>query len=307
MYNTTNQRIKRPVNKSAVWRIVIWSVVLFILCGVFALVMTAQGFFGGGMSWGAISLGGYTYDHANSYSVGNAAFEGSVTEIDIDWVGGDIAIVPTDESVVRIEETYAGDNEDLRLRWKVENGRLSIKYRKSYRLIGASDPSTAKDLTVRVPRAMLDALEEVDLDVVGSAVTFTGRTSELEFDGVNGSLTISGHVGELNLDHVEATLDFTGTLGHGDLDGVELHATMRLDAAKSLDIDGVDHEVTLYLADTITGFRVSRESLGGDTIVEGFDNVTAPVSGTRRWGDGSLVIESDGVDAKLTIKKLTKD
>ncbi len=307
MYNTYEEKKKRPINKGAVARIVIWSAVLCILCGVFSLLMLSEGVLGRGLNLGAISVGGYTYEDAGSYSVGAGSYDGTIHAIDVDWVSGAIDILPTDESSVRIEEDYGGDDEDLYLRWRVENGELSVKYRKSYWSMGFKKHAVPKHLTIYVPHAMLEALNEVELDVVDSDVYFCGRTRELNLDAVRGRLKIEGHVDELDMDLVDGALDFSGTLGRGDLDGVEFTASFRLDAAQSLDIDGVEQEVILHLADSVTGFRISRGSLGGDTVVEGFENVTTLEKDGRCWGDGSLTIDVDGVDAKVTVKKTTKN
>ncbi len=298
---------RRPVNSTAVARIVIWSVVLVILSGVFVLSMISGENNGFGLSIGGLSIGSYFYDDEDSYHVGTGSHDGSIVELDIEWISGDVSILPTDESVVRIEETYTGANDDLRMRWKVTDGELIVKHRKPYRLFGRRSDASTKALTVYIPRAMLNALDEVELDVVDVNVTLEGRAREVSIDGVNGTLNATGYIGELDMDLVDGKLDFAGTLTQGNLDGVNFHATLRLDAAGSLDIDGVDQDVTLYLAETVTGFHISRESLGGSTIIEGFEHVSVLDKGGRRWGDGSLVIDADGVDSKLTIKKTTKD
>ncbi len=302
-----NEPKKRPVNTSAVARIVIWSVVLCILGSVFAFVMLSKAVGGGGGNLGNMTLGGYIYADPDSYTVGGGVCEGTIQEIHVDWLDGRVAIIPTDEPAVRIEEDYSGTDPDLRLRWKIHDGELTVKFCKSAVSFVGKHYAVSKNLTVYIPRAMADALEEVELAVVDSDMAFTGRTQQLDVDGTNGSLTVNGHVGELNVDLVDGELDYTGTLGHGDLDGVDFTATMHLEAANRLDIDGVDHQVTLYLADTVTGFHIKREALGGNAVVEGFDNVTVPGKGERRWGDGSFVIDADGVDAQVTVKKTTND
>ncbi len=296
---------KRPVSGSAVVRIVIWSVVLLVLCTVFVLSIVGTALGGTWRAFTGFSIGGYTYEDADTYTVGNGQTTETITELDIDWVNGDIEIIPTNDTTITISEDYAGTDEDLRLRWKVEDGELKIKYRSSYWAFGIMSNVAAKKLTVQIPENMLDGMEEVDIDTVESKVIYTGNAEEFSFDSVDGHLVAIGAFGELNLDSVEARVELTGSVKAGNIDGVSITAVMHLSSAKTLDIDGVDNDVTLYLADTVTGFFVEHESFGGSATINGFSDVTTRNKDDRYWGDGSFKIDMDGVDAKLTIEKET--
>ncbi len=299
---------KRPISRSAVARIVIWSVVLVILCGVFAVSMLASAMGGILTSFGSFSLGGYFYSDADSYQIGGGTLAETVTDLDIQWAGGQIEILPAAEGVteITVTEDYNGAEEDDRLRWRLYNGELQIKYRAPSWWIGTGRAPNKK-LTIRMPQATLEAMGEVRIQSTNSRITFEGNARELSVDGVDGKLTVNGRVDELDIDWVDADVDFTGTLGSANLDGVDIKAVFRLDAARELEIDGVDQDITIYLADTVTGFRVSRDSLGGSIRTDGFDEVSSRDDYDRYWGDGSLKIEADGVDSKLKIEKLTKD
>ncbi len=304
---TQETKPKRPISGSAVARIVIWSVVLCILVGLFGLAILGSTFKNIGLRLdGYISLGGYRYDNASAYNVGNSTTAETIRSIDIDWLAGDIEILPADDDgvAVSISEDYPGEDDDHRLRWLVVNGELRIKFCKPYWLLGASDLPT-KRLTIRLPASMLDALEQVKIDSVDSEITFKGNTARLKLDGVNCTLNATGHIGELDVDVVDGSVNHTGTAGELDLDGVNYRATLRLSRAGELDLDGVDIAVELYLPDTVTGFAVEQDALDGDILVEGFDGVTRHGDYDRYWGDGSLKIDLSGVDSKLTIKKTT--
>ncbi len=293
---------KRPISGAAVARIIIWSAVLIILCAVFVLGILAGTF---GELFGRISFGGYTYSDPDSYEVGGGSTAQAVRDIDIDWLAGDIEILPAAEGVaeITISEDYAGDDPDDQLRWRVFDGELEIKFRKSS--WGTVNGIPEKKLTIRIPQAMLETLGEVDIETVNSEVNFKGYAEELSFDGVDGRLVVAGTVGELNIDGVNAKIDFTGTLTRGNFDGVDITATLRLDGARELDVDGVNTHVTIYLADSITGFGIVHDSVGGNVIINGFESVAERNGYDYYWGDGSLRIDSDGVDAKLEIEKTT--
>lgn len=304
--NAYEQKQKKSVSASAVIRIVIWSVVLAILAGLFAAAMICAD----GWHFGRLSLsGGYTYDDPDSYFVGGGTSTETVTAVDISWINGDIDVLATDDDFVTIRDDYEGDNEDYRLRWKIENGRLTVKFRKSYWSFGMSNDVPVKKLTVLIPRDMLSAggMKKVEIATVESAVTFEGSTGEMSFDSVDGKLTIRGHVGNLDVDSVDVRLDYTGSFGQADFDAVNITATMRLTAARSMDVDGVDNDITLYLSDSITGFAVESDGVDDHVIINGFDGLTSQKDWDYYWGDGSFTIDMDGVSPQLKIEKETND
>ncbi len=301
---------KRPVSASAVVRIVIWSVVLAILVALFVLGML-QAAAGSGhlqLNWKNISFGGYTYEGADTYQVGGGTTEDTVRDIDIDWLNGCIQIIPTDEAVVSIEESYSGEREELCMRWRVVDGKLTVKYRAPYWMFGITESFPDKNLTIYVPRTMLEDMGRVSVEAVEADMTFVGNATAVSLEAVEGDMTVTGSVGALDVDTVEGAITFTGALGEGDIDGVETTVIMHLTAARSLDIDGVENDVTLYLSDAFTGFSVLRDGIGSGVTVDevAFDDVSQHGDYEAYWGDGSFRVDMDGVSAKLFITKETK-
>lgn len=297
---------KRPVNKSAVVKIVIWSVVFCLLSGILL-----AGIAGGvenlnifGLPGVHISFGGFTYEDADKYSVGEATIKDTVTDLEINWVAGSIKVIPSDTDEIRVTETYSGDDDDLRLRWRVKNGKLTVQFRKAT-VFGTSN-SVSKDLTVAIPAAMLESMGDVEITTVSGGVQFTGNADEFTLDAVEGDLTITGDIGELEVDAVDGKLTFTGSVRTADMDCVDTDVSMYLDGAAELSFDQVDGDVHLYLSEDIKGFSAELDAISGEISVEGFD-VSSVSNKSTRWGDGSLRIEMDGVGAELEIKKLTND
>ena len=297
---------KRPVNKSAVVKIVIWSVVFCLLSGILL-----AGIAGGvenlnifGLPGVHISFGGFTYEDADKYSVGEATIKDTVTDLEINWVAGSIKVIPSDTDEIRVTETYSGDDDDLRLRWRVKNGKLTVQFRKAT-VFGTSN-SVSKDLTVAIPAAMLESMGDVEITTVSGGVQFTGNADEFTLDAVEGDLTVTGDIGELEVDAVDGKLTFTGSVRTADMDCVDTDVSMYLDGAAELSFDQVDGDVHLYLSEEIKGFSAELDAISGEISVEGFD-VSSVSNKSARWGDGSLRIEMDGVGAELEIKKLTND
>ena len=299
----TNMNEKRPVNKRAVVKIVIWSVVfcllaLLLLGGVTGIITDINVF---GLPGIHLDLGGFTYEDADEYSVGNASAKGSVTDLEIVWLSGDITVIPSDTDEIKITEDYSGDDDDLRLRWLLKDGKLTVQFRKP--VIFGKAHAVSKNLTVAIPAAVLEAMGEVEITTISGDVTFTGNADELTLDAVEGDLTVKGDIGELEVNAVKGKLTFTGGVRSAEMSCVDTTVIMHLDMATELTFDQVDGDVELYLSEEITGFAAEVESLGGGIRVEDFTDLIATGDHFTRWGDGSLRIQVDGVNAKLTVKK----
>ena len=300
-----NVNEKRPVNKRAVVKIVIWSVVfcllgLLLLGGVTGVSTDVTVF---GLPGIHLDLGGFTYEDAREYSVGNASVKGPVTDLEIVWLTGDITVIPSDTEEIEITEEYGGDDDDLRLRWLLKDGKLTIQFRKP--ILFGNSRAVSKDLTVAIPAAMLEVMGEVEITTISGDVTFTGNADELTLDAVDGDLTIKGDIGELEVNAVKGKLAFTGGVRSADMSCVDTTVIMHLDMAAELSFDQVDGDVELYLSEEITGFTAEVEAMGGGIRIEDFTDLTATGDRFTRWGDGSLRIQVDGINAKLTVKKAT--
>lgn len=296
---------KRPVSSSAVARIVIWSVVLCILLGVFGCWMV----FGTGGFPVGIGVGGYDYENAHTYSVGNATVTEAIRSLDIDWLDGTVTVIPTDGDAVTVTESYDGSEENEKLRWKLENGRLTVKYmapRRAGLFAFGGDNALGKDLEVAIPVALLENLANVDLTLISADLILRVPTDELDVEMVSGRMTLEGDYDEIDVETVSGELAFRGAAREISVDGVS--ATLELDMTKppeSISVDTVSGDVTVILPDSTTGFELSRDSLGGFLEVSGF--VFDSVTEGQLWGDGSVKIDVDGVSSKLTVKKSTKD
>lgn len=297
---------KRPVRPSAVVGIVIWSLVFCLLGAMLLAGLTGVGFrilYLDGFP--VLSFGGFTYEDADSYSVGNGSTEETVNHLSVSWLTGKITVEASEDEKIHIFEDYDGENSALRLRWKVEEGELKIRFRKPV-LFGNVD-AVSKNLTVRIPQTMLDAMNEVEIDGVDCDVSYTGNADELSLNIVAGEVTVSGDLGELDVEAVDGKVTFRGAVRAANFDCLDAEAVMYLDMATRLDFDQVDADVTLYLSEEIQGFDAELDSVGGAISVEGFDGMNSLSDKSARWGDGSLRIVVDGVDVQLNIKKLTKD
>ncbi len=297
---------KRPVRASAVVGIVVWSTVFCLLGALLVAGLNGVGFRVLQVNgFPILSFGGFTYEDAETYRVGNATVTDTITDLSINWLAGDVTIVASDTDEIIITEDYRGGDDDLRLRWKIEEGELTVQFRKPV-LFGTVD-SMKKDLTVAIPVTMLEALDEVEIKTVAGNVSFTGNADELTLDAVEGDLTVNGDIGELNVNAVEGKAVFKGAVRRAEFDCVDAEVTMYLHMAAELTFNQVDGDVTLHLSEEITGFSAELDSLGSEIVAEGFDGLDRESNRNARWGDGSLRIRMNGVDNQLEIKKVTKN
>lgn len=299
MSSAKQTKQKQPVSASAIVRIVIWSIVLVILLSVFGVLLAGRTIYS--VLSPGLNLGGYTYDDVDEYTVGGGKSTQHIRELDIDWLEGGIEILPSDDDTIIICDSYTGDDDRQRLRWKIDEGELSIKYCAPYWFFSPTNVKR-KDLTVYIPRTMLDSMDEVSLESVDSWMTFTGNARELSVDGVSCELTVTGDIGELEMDAVEGKLTFYGTANEIHVNGVEGTAILYPENALRVDIDGIESEVTVYLADSIGGFRIDADSLGGEVIIDGFDGADRNSEHITTWGNGALRVNMDGLSSSVTIK-----
>lgn len=134
---------------------------------------------------------GYLYDDAKSYSVGDAVITESVTELDVDWVGGNVEIIYEDRQGISISETSEKKySSSQTMRYSVENGTLKIKYAKS----GTTNlKKLSKNLKIVLPAA--DALKYYEVETEAANLTVEGiRCQDFSFGSNSGNLNFTGAV-----------------------------------------------------------------------------------------------------------------
>ncbi len=292
---------KKKINGGSVARIVIWSVVLVILVGVLTLGLL----FDGAWSLQGIHMGGYHYDD-DHYSVGSGSTRDVVTDLSVSWPAGEVSIVPSTTDEVVITEEFDGD-EDLRLRWCVDNGVLKIKYRSPVKFGNASAP--AKKLTIAIPEDMLTSLNDVELELVSANLSVAGMSAnDVDIMVVSGTVDVQcGSIDSLDVETVSGDVKLSGAVREVDLEGVSAEIELYLsDRAATVDLDTVSGDMSVFLPETVSGFEVSMDSLGGSIDVDGFENVTQ-AKDKCRYGDGRVKISVDAVSGRINIGQTVSD
>jgi len=299
MYTEYNN--EKKINRNALARLIIWSVVLVILSGLFLSAIIFKG------DDSMFGFNTYRYDDADSYAVGAGQTTEDIVELDIDWIDGQVKMIPTDGDKVIISEDYQGKNEEHRLRWKVENGKLLIKYRASGSSFGISF-NKGKNLTIEIPRSVWSRMKNVEISLVSAELIATEMAAcEVDITSVSGDLMLSGSVGQLNIETVSGDVKIDGSVESLDLEGVSARVELSLmSQPKSLDIETVSGDVRIYLPADVSGFEATMDSVSGRISVSDFENVTT-AKGYSRYGDGSVKIQTEAVSGNLKIGKTVAD
>lgn len=170
----------------------------YVMEQIDAANVTGSGDYVGERSWNEVSAD-------NTYSV---AADG-VSSLNLAWIAGIVEIVPVSGDEIKISETCENSLDDeTALCWRVENGRLEIKYS------ARRDELPVKYLRIGLPETI--ELEDVAVDMTTSSISAEGMTMEkLSVSSVSGNVifrnctigtvtaeTVSGevHIGMRNAD-----------------------------------------------------------------------------------------------------------
>lgn len=174
--------------------------------------VTGSGDYVGERSWNEVSAD-------NAYSV---PAEG-VSSLSIAWIAGAVEIVPVSGDEIKISETCENSLDDeTALCWRVENGRLEIKYS------ARRDELPVKYLRIELPETV--EFEDVAVDMTTSGVSAEGLTvKKLTVGSVSGNLifrnctvgtvvaeTVSGEV-QIGMRNADAKLKINTVSGNVSL------------------------------------------------------------------------------------------
>lgn len=232
--------------------------------------------------------GTYTYDAAR------------IREIEIDWAAGSITIQPVaDLTEIQITETEPSDDK-YRMVCKQSGDTLSIQYCKSsiqFPSFGITADS-AKDLVILVPADWI--CRSLEIDAASADVMLQDLTvEELDFDGASGCCDlINCNVGSMDLDAASGNIRFSGCLDSLDFDGASGDCTLVLtNCPRYVDLDGVSGRLDITLPSDC-GFSVDTDGLRCDFTT---DFTTETRNGRYHCGNGSCSIDIDAISGSVRI------
>lgn len=285
---------------SAVVRIVIWSLAALILTGILVAGIALRGFWGKSGDF-SIVISGTTYADADSYKIGGGSVTEPINAVEVDWVSGKIEISVYDGETTEISENEISD-EDYKLRYRVENGRLTVHSEKSgfsFGIIGRPK----KELTIKIPRAYAENLKEIKISSTSADTNLNGLTvsESAEIDTVSGRVTAENlNTASLECDTVSGDIKASGAIESFDLDSTSGSAQISTSVPlKKFETDTVSGDVTVTLPEN-SGFTLEFDTVSGDL------NCELPMTnknGKHICNDGSAEFEADSTSGDFTIKK----
>lgn len=284
----------------------------------------------------AIVLGGcakssYIYMNAETYCVGDGTIDDlKISTIDIDWLAGSVELeVSSDIEKVSISESYKKTlKDDQKLRYKLSNGTLSVKYRNSSTT--KVDVGLEKTLVVKIPasvegltkivaksstasikvngnfkNAVCSPLTEINLQSASGLITLGGfNATKLFAKSVNGNVIVK--TCQISAVNIETT---SGGIYTQDIIGSTMVVKTVSGASKikcnsavsSVSVKSSSGAVELLLPQSIVGYEVNFKTLSGKYSSE-FAEKT--IDNKKVYGTGvssSITIET--VSGGFAIKK----
>lgn len=224
----------------------------YVMEQIDAANVTGSGDYVGERSWNEVSAD-------NTYSV---AADG-VSSLNLAWIAGIVEIVPVSGDEIKISETCENSLDDeTALCWRVENGRLEIKYS------ARRDELPVKYLRIGLPETI--ELEDVAVDMTTSSISAEGMTMEkLSVSSVSGNVifrnctigtvtaeTVSGEV-QIGMRNADAKLKINTVSGNVSLLVPEgMQPSVRFSSVSGDMVHSIDctvSENTAFSVDTVSG------------------------------------------------------
>ena len=189
------------------------------------------------------SYTGYSYRDSEKYSVGDASLESKITELDIDWIAGEVEINCHDKNTVDISEQSSTElDEDKQLHYFLDDAVLYIKYAKSGTLRTTPD----KKLVINLPSALVSMLKITTVSADINILNAPAGVNVSEIETVSGNVKIkNSSLKKLEIETVSGNIDAAISLSDYDIE-----------------IESVSGEISLKLPEK-ESFLMSFESVSG--------------------------------------------
>lgn len=293
------------MKRNAIIRIILWSLVIVLLLGVLASVMV-------GWNLGKVQQSrspvedvievpletqySIVYDGKNTFS------PIEISELEIEWVAGEILILSGDTDEIIVKEDGVTD-EKYAMVLKHSGDTLKIQFCEegvaSY--FGVNTRSDlSKDLTITVPQDW--ELETLEIDCASATVEVNDMIiREVEFDGASGACEFENcTVEEMDIDTVSGDVRFIGNLKILDCDAASasIYAVLA-NTPSRLDIDTMSGDLDITLPGD-AGFTLAMDAMRSDFTS---DFETTIKNGNHVCGDGRCRINVDALSGDVIIRK----
>ena len=274
------------MNRNAIARLVIYSIITAILIGVLVTGLDWNGF-----DW---DLGSADQSVTGTASVDAA----SIKRICIEWVDGTVDVRTAQQDTITFSET---NGEKLCMVYSFKGDTLVIRYSKESLKLGINIKTLDKHLTVHVPEGWI--AEDIEVTAVSANVTIDlPEARETEIETVSGDISIRyERSGEISLTTVSGQTAFEGSCDDLDCNSVSGDYNITLSgSAKEINMESISGDLEIVL-DSQSGFTAQLDSVSGHIRSTFPTNVSG---NTHTYGDGSMRIEAETVSGNIQIKEV---
>lgn len=305
------------MNKSAIVRIVIWSVVAMLLSAflVSALTFDILGSLSEYFNFGSKLV---HYDEKD-YNKGNFTTADDINTFQIYWISGNVDLSFYNGSVIKAEESSDYNIEDDNtMRYRVKDGVLTIHPRKSGMLFHFGKRNK-KRLTVQIPQSLAGNISLILIDSVsarinlqdlsankfrlknvsGDVLLCNSNFESIDIENVSGDIKCNDIITDsLKMDTVSGQCEFVGSVQKIDFDSVS--GDIDIDSSvfpREIDTDTVSGNAGFQFP-TGDGFTADLDSVSGEL------DCNVPLINNKKsfkYGDGSAKYDFESVSGDVTI------
>lgn len=218
-----------------------------------------------------------------------------VREIEVDWLGGSVMVVLTDDDSLSFAEmAYQDVPEEQRLSYALDGDTLKIDFCRSGHLLSSSPE---KQLVLSIPRSL--TLEKFEADTTAAAVNVTGlHTQTVNISTVSGGVDLAAEAYEIDISTTGGCAAVDADFYQLDFSAVSGSLTLTMQRAAEVDAETVSGGVTIHLPPSSYGFALDFETVSGTPEIAFDAN-----GGDGHWtyGDKASTLTVDTVSGNLSL------
>ena len=218
-----------------------------------------------------------------------------VREIEVDWLGGSVMVVLTDDDSLSFAEmAYQDVPEEQRLSYALDGDTLKIDFCRSGHLLSSSPE---KQLVLSIPRGL--TLEKFEADTTAAAVNVTGlHTQTVDISTVSGNVDLAAEAYEIDISTTGGCAAVDADFYQLDFSAVSGSLTLTMQRAAEVDAETVSGGVTIHLPPSSYGFALDFETVSGTPEIAVDAN-----GGDGHWtyGDKASTLTVDTASGNLSL------
>ena len=218
-----------------------------------------------------------------------------VREIEVDWLGGSVMVVLTDDDSLSFAEmAYQDVPEEQRLSYALDGDTLKIDFCRSGHLLSSSPE---KQLVLSIPRSL--TLEKFEADTTAAAVNVTGlHTQTVDISTVSGNVDLAAKAYEIDISTTGGCAAVDADFYQLDFSAVSGSLTLAMQRAAEVEAETTSGGVTIHLPPSSYGFALDFETVSGTPEITFDAN-----GGDGHWtyGDKASTLNIDTASGNLSL------